>query len=58
MTTFFSWAKAPALYVTMSQAVGEGHFLDLAIRAQKELIKLGLAATRFEIELCMAKDDS
>ena len=34
-----SWAKAPALYVTMSQEVeGEqGHFLDLAIRAQIEL---------------------
>ena len=33
----FSWAKAPALYVTMSQVVGvveeEVHFLDLAFRA-------------------------
>ena len=35
----FSWAKAPALYVTMSQvgAVEEGHFLDLAFRAHIEL---------------------
>ena len=34
-----SWAKAPALYVTMSQeVVVEGdHFLDLAFRAQIEL---------------------
>ena len=29
-----SWAKAPALYVTMSQeVVDEVHFLDLAVRA-------------------------
>ena len=33
----FSWAKAPALYVTMSQGVVAGHFLDLAFRAQIEL---------------------
>ena len=32
-----SWAKAPALYVTMSQEGEKGHFLDLAIRAQIEL---------------------
>ena len=37
---FISWAKAPALYVTMSQevvVVVEVHFLDLAFRAQIEL---------------------
>ena len=35
----FSWAKAPALYVTMSHGVvvEEVHFLDLAFRAQIEL---------------------
>ena len=38
----FSWAKAPALYLTMSQVVEEvveeeDHFLDLAFRAQIEL---------------------
>ena len=31
---FISWAKAPALYVTMSQGgVVADHFLDLAVRA-------------------------
>ena len=36
---FISWAKAPALYVTMSQVMveEEGHFFDLALRAQIEL---------------------
>ena len=37
----------PALYVTMSQAVGvvEGHFLDLAFRAQIELRNVKVKVT-------------
>ena len=33
----FSWAKAPALYVKMSQVEEEDLFLDSACRAQIEL---------------------
>ena len=40
-----SWAKAPALYVTMSQVVVEGHFLDLAFRAQIELRNVKVKVT-------------
>ena len=43
----FSWAKAPALYVTMSQKVEvEGvYFLDLAFRAQIELRNVKVKVT-------------
>ena len=43
----FSWAKAPALYVTMSQVEDEeeGHFLDLAFRAQIELRNVKVKVT-------------
>ena len=39
VVNIFSWTKAPALYVTMSQeeVVEVGHFLDLAFRAKIEL---------------------
>ena len=43
-----SWAKAPALYVTMSQVVVVGvevHFLDLAFRAQIELRNVKVKVT-------------
>ena len=44
-----SWAKAPALYVTMSQEVEEveveDHFLDLAFRAQIELRNVKVKVT-------------
>ena len=41
-----SWAKAPALYVTMSQVVVvEVHFLDLAFRAQIELRNVKVKVT-------------
>ena len=43
-----SWAKAPALYVTMSQEeveVEKGHFLDLAFRAQIELRNVKVKVT-------------
>ena len=40
-----SWAKAPALYVTMSQAVVGVHFLDLAFRAQIELRNVKVKVT-------------
>ena len=44
---FIGWAKAPALYVTMSQVleVGEVHFLDLAFRAQIELRNVKVKVT-------------
>ena len=45
---FISWAKAPALYVTMSQEeVVEvvDHFLDLAFRAQIELRNVKVKVT-------------
>ena len=43
---FFSWVKAPAQYVTMSQAVVvEDHFLDLAFRAQIELRNVKVKVT-------------
>ena len=48
LTSFISWAKAPALYVTMSQVVGvvvEVHFLDLAFRAQLELRNVKVKVT-------------
>ena len=44
----FSWAKAPALYVTMSQEEVEeveDHFLDLAFRAQIELRNVKVKVT-------------
>ena len=42
-----SWAKAPALYVTMSQEGEEevDHFLDLAFRAQIELRNVKVKVT-------------
>ena len=42
-----SWAKTPALYVTMSQVVEveEDHFLDLAFRAQIELRNVKVKVT-------------
>ena len=40
----FSWAKAPALYMTMSQEE-EVHFLDLAFRAQIELRNVKVKVT-------------
>ena len=43
-----SWAKAPALYMTMSQVVVvvvEVHFLDLAFRAQIELRNVKVKVT-------------
>ena len=42
-----SWAKAPALYVTMSQeeVVVVVHFLDLAFRAQIELRNVKVKVT-------------
>ena len=40
-----SWAKAPALYVTMSQVEEEDHFLDLAFRAQIELRNVKVKVT-------------
>ena len=40
-----SWAKAPALYVTMSQVVVGVHFLDLAFRAQIELRNVKVKVT-------------
>ena len=41
-----SWAKAPALYVTMSQEEAvEVHFLDLAFRAQIELRNVKVKVT-------------
>ena len=47
MANIVSWAKAPALYVTMSQAVVgvEDHFLDLAFRAQIELRNVKVKVT-------------
>ena len=46
-----TWAKAPALYVTMSQVVVEeeeeekDHFLDLVFRAQIELRNVKVKVT-------------
>ena len=45
---FISWAKAPALYVTMSQEEEEeeqDHFLYLAFRAQIELRNVKVKVT-------------
>ena len=48
-TIFISWAKAPALYVTISQVVVEVvekvHFLDLAFRAQIKLRNVKVKVT-------------
>ena len=43
----FSWAKAPALYVTMSQVDEdeEDHFLDLAFTAQIEIRNVKVKVT-------------
>ena len=43
IVNIISWAKAPALYVTMSQEVV--HFLDLAFRAQIELRNVKVKVT-------------
>ena len=48
MIIVVSWAKAPALYVTMSQVEEVEdvvHFLDLAFRAQIELRNVKVKVT-------------